>query len=288
MPEAAPSRPPCPRPRQAARRGGAGVRHRVRALVLGHVLPRDDLRRLHGRGRREGARRGGVHVLLRVLAHRARRRGPVDRQRLPGGPPRPRRASSGWGSGPLPAAFFKSRVGIDVATTLRAAAAISNLITKGARRGSPPTAGSTRAPARTARPPLRAAAPSSQTKPLVLRGGVLSYIGPDFCPSAPSRNTGGDSVEESAVAPGADGPQLPGRYGDPCNSDARSSGQVESTAPVWCVTFDDDEAKCNNAYAQPTPPASRTGSASTTPPGGGSTPSATSMAATPQRPPLRK
>ena len=60
----------------------------------------------------------------------------MDRQRLR--PPRPRPRLLGVGNA-LPAAFFK-RVGIDVATTLRAAAAISNLITKGARRELAPTA----------------------------------------------------------------------------------------------------------------------------------------------------
>ena len=99
---AARARPPCPRSRQAARRGGAGVRHRVRVPRRVRVLPRDDLRRLHGRGRREGVLAvGGVHLLLRVLAHQARRRGPVDRQRLR--PPRPRpRLLGGGGERPPP------------------------------------------------------------------------------------------------------------------------------------------------------------------------------------------
>ena len=123
-------------------------------------------------------------------------------------------ASSGvGGNGPLPAAFFK-RVGIDVATTLRAATAISNLITKGARRELAPhrrldacncetyyTTGAT--PGDTGC--WANAADAGDFRIFCCPGGqetAMPGVGME-CPT--SRNTGGDSVEESAVAPGAGG-----------------------------------------------------------------------------------
>ena len=245
-------------------------------------------------------------------------------------------ASSGvGGNGPLPAAFFK-RVGIDVATTLRAATAISNLITKGARRELAPhrrlDACSCETYATTGETPgdtgcWANAADQGDFRLFCCPGGQ-STVWPGLgmeCPT--SRNTGGDSPEESAVAPGAGGstttacpekpectcenawtgesppclafrnecqtvdgqcnadgtvtpagevasppppspgpspppapspgpsPPPPGRYGDPCNFGREIICGKACDPPVWCVTFDDDEAACNNAYSQKGDPA---------------------------------
>ena len=117
-------------------------------------------------------------------------------------------ASSGvGGNGPLPAAFFK-RVGIDVATTLRAAAAISNLITKGARRELAPHRRLDECKCENgAVPGPGGCAPNAQN-PIIwcCEGGTyLSYVGPDGCPSATSRNTNAQADDNQVLGGGAGG-----------------------------------------------------------------------------------
>ena len=358
---AARARPPCPRPRQAARRGGAGVRHRVRVPRRVRVLPRDDLRRLHGRGRREGVLAvGGVHVLLRVLAHQARRRGPVDRQRLR--PPRPRPRLLGAGGNALPPRRLLQKPGGDrrgdypagrgrhlepdhegrapparaphrrlqecscengaVPGRHRRLRSERSMDPSGAARGRRAMSGSDRTGALRRRRGTRAADSVEDIRPwrpgaggstttacpeppdLVMheffwagesppcdayRNECQTVEGqvqrgrhghPPPARSRPRRPLGG-----ALAAPLAAGPSPPpGRHGDPCKFGRQIICGKACDPPVWCVTFDDDEAACNNAYAQLGDPAlnkpygkckydaSRGGE--------GTTPSATSRAAT--------